>query len=145
MKKCLILLIFLSEFLYAESFDAIRMEGSEFTWKKVAQGVWVANITGDDDAEGMYVQRVKLEKGQKSDRHYHHDVKVVTVLSGSIFVGFPEEDGEWDVKRLGVGGVYTEPRNQPHFVWAKDEDVVVQVVGYGPTSKTSLDTSDSKH
>ncbi|MEP1472045.1 MAG: cupin domain-containing protein, partial [Halieaceae bacterium] len=96
-------------------------------------------------AEGMYVHRLKVGKGQKSDRHYHHDVKVVTVLSGSIYVGFPRESGEWDVMKLGVGGVYTEPRNQPHFVWAKDEDVVVQVVGYGPTSKTSLETSDLKH
>ena len=28
---------------------------------------------------------------------------------------------------------YSEPKDTPHFVWAKDVEVIVQITGMGPT------------
>jgi quercetin dioxygenase-like cupin family protein len=88
----------------------------------------------------MYVYRVKFEKGHKNEPHYHTDERVVTVLSGSIYVGFGEEFNESEMVKLSVGGVYTEPKKFPHYVWAKDDDVVLQVVGSGSSKRVSVNT-----
>ncbi len=145
MKKYLILVILLSEFVYAAEFEAIRIEQGELVWNQFGEGVWKAHISGDASEKGMYVHRIKLAEEVKSDRHYHQDVEVVTVLSGSIYVGFAGKDGEWSMKKPGVGGVYTEPRNQPYFVWTKSEEAVVQVAGYGPTSRELPENSEVRH
>ena len=145
MKYYLLFFILLSNILIAAEFSEVRVEDNELVWKEVDDGVWIADISGNENIEGMYVRRIKLAKGIKSDRHYHHDVKVGTILSGSLYVGFMAKDGSWSEKKLGPGGVYTEPNNLPHYVWSKDEDVVVQIVGYGPTSRISVKHDEHKH
>ena len=35
-----------------------------------------------------------------------------------------------------TGGMFTEPADLPHFAWARDGAVVVQVVGHGPSATT---------
>jgi hypothetical protein len=42
------------------------------------------------------------------------------------------------MKALPAGSVFTEPVQQPHFVWAKEGEVVIQVVGHGPSSTVWL-------
>ena len=42
------------------------------------------------------------------------------------------------MKALPAGSVWTEAANQPHFIWAKDGDVVVQIVGNGPSVLTPV-------
>ena len=37
------------------------------------------------------------------------------------------------MQTLAAGSVWSEPGNQPHYVWVKDEPVVIQIIGYGPT------------
>lgn len=145
MKYYLIFFVLLSNIIVAKEFRPVRVDENELVWKKAADGIWIADISGDENIEGMYVRRIKLTKGIKSDRHYHHDVKVGTILSGSLYVGFMDKDGNWTEKRLGPGGVYTEPSNLPHYVWSKDEDVVVQIVGFGPTSRILVKNDEHKH
>jgi len=140
MKSLLLAVCFLiSVTCYASEFDAIRISQEELNWQNVADGIWIAKISGDENSKGLYVFRVKLRKGIKSDRHFHHDVKVGTILSGSLYIGFMDSNGTWSEKKLGVGGVYTEPNKLPHYIWSKDEDVIVQIVGYGPTSKVPVE------
>jgi hypothetical protein len=42
------------------------------------------------------------------------------------------------MKKLVAGGLWTEPKENAHFVWAKDGEVELQVVGFGPSVRTSI-------
>jgi hypothetical protein len=59
---------------------------------------------------------------------------------GTLYMGFGEHFDEIAMKALQAGSICTEPRKQPHFVWAKDGDVVIQVVGgNGPSGVTRIE------
>ncbi len=58
------------------------------------------------------------------------------VISGTLLVGYGEQFDESKMKALSPGSIWTEPANQPHFVWAKDGEVVIQITGNGPSGTT---------
>ena len=67
------------------------------------------------------------------------DDRLVIVISGTIQVGFSEQFDEEAMKALPQGSVWTEPMREPHYVWAKDGEVVIQVIGgNGPSSSTPV-------
>jgi quercetin dioxygenase-like cupin family protein len=136
----LLLILFKFTIAHSEEFSAVAVSSDELLWTKVAEKIWFSQISGKESTPGMYVYRVKFEKGHKNEPHYHTDERVVTVLSGSIYVGFGEEFNESEMVKLSVGGVYTEPKKFPHYVWAKDDDVVLQVVGSGSSKRVSVNT-----
>ena len=37
-----------------------------------------------------------------------------------------------------LGTFYSEPPKAPHFTWAKDGEVIIQVTGVGPMGKTFI-------
>lgn len=141
--KCFLLLILLnSAAADPVEFIGVAVSSDELSWTKVSEKVWYAQITGKKNTPGMYVYRVKFGKGHRNEPHYHTDERVVTILSGSIYVGFGEEFKESEMVKLYAGGIYTEPKNFPHYVWAKDGDVVLQVVGSGSSKRVSLNSKN---
>ena len=50
----------------------------------------------------------------------------------AILAGDPQKAGVYVVCMRFPAGF----RNPPHFVWAKDGEVVIQVVGHGPSATT---------
>ena len=95
------------------------------------KGAWVL---GSEKEPGTYVLRVMLAKGGKIPAHTHPDARNSTVLAGTLYVGFGDVDSETDVVAVPAGGVYVAPANVPHYLWAKDGDVVYQEGGVGPTA-----------
>jgi hypothetical protein len=55
------------------------------------------------------------------------------VLSGTIYFGLGETWDDSKLKAFPAGTFFSEPKETPHFVWAKDGEVIVQVTGMGPT------------
>lgn len=92
-----------------------------------------AAILGDETKPGLYIYRTLVPKGQRTPVHIHPDYRVVTVISGTLLVGFTPKFDEKSMTVLPAGGVWIEPVRHPHYIWAKDADVVVQVMGFGPT------------
>ena len=70
--------------------------------------------------------------------HFHSDERVVSIINGSLYVGYGDTFDEKAMKQLLVGGFWTEPKEQSHYVWAKDGEVELQVIGYGPSTRTML-------
>jgi len=62
------------------------------------------------------------------------------ILSGTLLVGYGEKFDESEMKALPAGSMFTEPAKQSHFVWAKDSEVVIQVVGHGRSATTPVAT-----
>ena len=120
---------------FGRDFSSVRLEPKELNWRGLEGGVQYAPITGDEHTGDMYVYRVAFPGGHKSAPHYHTDQRVITVLQGSLYVGYGDEYDESKLKKLPEGSVFTEPKDTPHFVWAKEGRVLMQVTGTGQSKR----------
>jgi quercetin dioxygenase-like cupin family protein len=105
-----------------------RIAPDEMKWEQGA-GNPRAKPVGDDQKPGMYMYRSRFPANYKVQPHFHPDERIVTVMSGTLYVGYGEKFDESAMKALPAGSFWTEPAGQPHFVWAKDGEVVIQAVG----------------
>jgi len=100
----------------------------------------IATVYGDTAKPGIYVQRVKFAPGFKIMPHWHPDeVRTVVVLSGTLYFAYGEKWDESKLEALPAGTFFSEPTRAPHFAWAKDGEVMVQITGTGPSGVTMLD------
>jgi quercetin dioxygenase-like cupin family protein len=102
---------------------------------KFPEGTSPRNITlfGDPKNEGLYVTRTLIPKGVQTIPHKHPDSRMVTVISGVCYYGHGDEFDERRLIPMPPGSFFTEPAGVPHFIWAKDDDVIVQTTAIGPS------------
>jgi quercetin dioxygenase-like cupin family protein len=96
-------------------------------------GLRAAWLVGSENAAGAYIVRVRLAEGARVPPHRHPDERVTTVLAGTLHVGFGEAFDAVRAVAVPAGAVYVAPAGVPHFVWARDGEVLYQESGYGPT------------
>jgi quercetin dioxygenase-like cupin family protein len=96
-------------------------------------------LFGDSSKPGLYVDRVKFAPGVKVMPHWHPDsVRTVLVLSGTFYFAVGEQWDESQLKAYPAGTLYSEPAGTPHYAWAKDGEVILQVTAIGPTGNTPI-------
>lgn len=95
-------------------------------------------IYGDPKKAGLYVTRVRFPPGAKNMPHWHPDERTAVVLSGTYYFAYGEQWDESKLQPLPAGAFLTEPPKAPHFNWAKDGEVILQVTGFGPTDNTLI-------
>jgi quercetin dioxygenase-like cupin family protein len=96
-------------------------------------------LFGDSSKPGLYVDRVKFAPGVKVMPHWHPDsVRTVLVLSGTFYFAVGEQWDESQLKAYPAGTLYSEPAGTPHYAWAKDGEVILQVTAIGPTGNTPV-------
>jgi len=95
------------------------------------EGAWVV---GAETEPGPYALRVKLAAGGRIPPHTHPDTRYSTVLSGTLYVGFGTDADDASLVAVPAGAVYVAPGEVPHFLYAKDGDVIYQEGGAGPTA-----------
>jgi quercetin dioxygenase-like cupin family protein len=96
-------------------------------------------LYGDPTKPGLFVTRVRFSPGWKDMPHWHPDAaRTVVVLSGTFYFGPGDKWGESKFKAYPAGTFYSEPAKAPHFTWAKDGEVIIQVTGIGPSGKTAI-------
>lgn len=122
----------------AQGFMRVTPEQTE--WKDVpdGHGVQAAVISGDPSKPGLYVVRVKFPPGIMSSPHYHPEDRHAVVLRGTWYTG---TDASWDPdKTVGLkpGTYMKHPAGAVHYDGAKNEEVIVQIVGYGPSGTTQV-------
>lgn len=96
--------------------------------------VRVAWVIGGETETGSYAFRVMLAKDGRIPPHTHPDTRYSTVLSGTLYVGFGNKVDESKMVAVPAGGMYVAPADMPHYLWAKDGDVIYQEAGFGPTA-----------
>jgi quercetin dioxygenase-like cupin family protein len=101
-------------------------------------GLKAAWVVGAEKAPGLYALRVRLVHGTRIAPHTHPDTRYSTVLSGTLYVGFGGMVDESAMVAVPAGGVYVAPANQPHYLWARDGEVVYQESGVGPTGTVAV-------
>lgn len=123
---------------------AFRITTDELKWKAGrVPGHEIAPIVGDSTKAGPYVERVKFPANSISQAHSHPESRMYTVISGTWYVGYGDKYDADKLKALPAGSFYTEPANVSHFSVIKDEPVVVQIVGNGPTATRFFDPANA--
>ena len=137
-------LVGLSALAAADDKGFVRVTPDELQWKDFpnSRGVQVATLVGDPTKPGIYVQRVKFPPHVMDRPHWHPDERHVTVIKGTWYVGTGDKFDPEQAEPLKPGSYMMQPAKAVHWDGAAgDEEVIVQVIGYGPSGTMLLDPS----
>jgi quercetin dioxygenase-like cupin family protein len=102
------------------------------------KGADVAVLSGDPMKAGPYVIRLKLPANTTFPAHFHGDTEMLTVISGTFYVGLGDKADATKVTALAPGSFASVPANVHHYALTKSEPVVIQINGVGPFSMTAV-------
>lgn len=104
-------------------------------------GIETVVLKGDPTKPGLYVLALRAPANMTIQAHSHKDDRVATVLKGTWYFGYGSKFDEKALKALPAGSMYTEPSNTAHFAHTR-EQVVIEIVGYGPSSTSYVNPAD---
>jgi hypothetical protein len=119
----------------------VRIPPEEVKWtdRPGYDGVKFAMLVGDPSKPGLYVIRAKFSPGAMTRPHWHADERYVTVLQGTWYTGEGDTFEPDKTQPLKQGSLMIHPAKGHHYDGAKDEEVIVQIVGIGPSSTILID------
>ncbi len=122
----------------------IRIQPEDIEWKDAPgyNGVKMAVIAGDPSKPGVYVVRVKFPPGLMSRPHFHPDDRYAIVIKGTWWTGTGDTFDPGSTVPVKAGGFMKHPAGGHHFDGAKDEEVILQLIGYGPGGTTMIHPED---
>jgi quercetin dioxygenase-like cupin family protein len=101
-------------------------------------GQMIAVVYGDPNKRGPFIIRVKSPDGYAIAPHYHAAVENVTVLQGTLLLGFGDKPDKAKTTAIPAGGFYSIPKGVHHFAFAKGE-TIVQIYSVGPRTKQRIE------
>ena len=119
----------------------IRVTPGEVVWTERPgyEGVQFATLAGDPSKPGIYVIRAKFSPGRMTRPHWHPEDRHVIVVSGTWYTGEGDTFDPDKTVPLKPGSFMMHPAKAHHFDGAKDEEVIVQIIGIGPSTTTLVD------
>ena len=101
---------------------------SEIKWgdapPMVPKGAKLAVLYGDPNKDGLFVIRAKLPANYRIAAHSHPTDEVVTVLSGTLFVGMGDKLDLTKAKAFPGGSLVVAPAKTNHYVLTKQPTVI---------------------
>ena len=88
-----------------------------------------AQLFGDSNLGGAWVDRVKIPAGKRVLAHTHPQDELVTVIEGIWYIGEGERFDRTKLKGYPAGSFIVIPAGTPHFVATNDGPVVIQLSG----------------
>lgn len=104
-----------------------------------ARGEQQFKIFGDPSKAGPYAILLKWFPGHFSRPHFHTKTRYVTVLSGRWWVSSSNVYDPSKTYPLPPGSMATDLPNTVHWDGAKDEPVVLEIAGDGPSPNINVD------
>lgn len=96
-------------------------------------GVKFVVIAGNPREAGPYTIRAKFAPGTMSRPHWHPETRFVTILQGTWWAGEGEVFDPAKTTPVKVGGFAIHTPGKVHYDGSKDEEVIVQISGIGPS------------
>lgn len=117
----------------------VRIKPGEEEWKNpFGVGVEVATLQGDPTKPGIYVLRIRWPKGTMSTPHTHGEDRHVVVLSGKWYTGTGPTFDPAKAVPLEKGAYMLHPAGAVHWDGTREEEAIIQIIGYGPSSTKRL-------
>jgi quercetin dioxygenase-like cupin family protein len=122
----------------------VRIAPEEVKWKELPgyNGLQYAVIEGDPSKPGIYVVRVKFPPGLMTRPHFHPEDRHAIVIKGTWYTGTGDSFDPASTVGLKPGSYMKHPAKAHHFDGAKDEEVILQLIGYGPSGTIWLKPED---
>jgi len=119
----------------------VRVTPEEVKWtdRPGYDGVQFATIQGDPTKPGIYVVRARFSPGTMTRPHWHPEDRFVIVVQGTWYTGEGDSFEPDKTVPLKAGSFMLHPAKAHHFDGAKDEEVIVQIIGIGPSATTLVD------
>ena len=99
------------------------------------------NVVGDPAKPGIYVIRRRFTPGEMTRPHVHDQARFVTVIKGTWWTGEGDTFAPEKTVPIRTGGFMLHPAGLHHFDGAKDEEVIVQIIGMGPVTTTQIEAN----
>jgi len=126
--------------------DLIRLFPADLDWKSnpTLHGLETAILVGNPNAPELYIQRIKIPAGTRLVPHSHpNSMRMVTVLSGTLYFAFGEKFDESKLTALPPGTFFTEPKDLPHYSMAREE-VILQFNAIGPAGTNYIKAGNER-
>jgi quercetin dioxygenase-like cupin family protein len=127
--------------------SAIQVSAGAIVWRPgpptLPAGTQIVVLEGDPSKEGMFTIRLKVPAGTAIAPHTHPREERVTVMSGSLQLGFGSVADRTRTNRLGAGSFYVNPPTEAHFLFFPEE-AVLQLTGMGPWKLEYIAASTKK-
>ena len=122
----------------------VRIAPEDIPWKPIPGygGVRVAVLVGDPSKPGLYVVRVNFPPGIMTRPHFHPEDRYAVVLKGTWWTGTGDEFNPDATVPLKAGSFMKHPAGAHHYDGSKDEEVILQLTGYGPSGTTMIRPED---
>jgi quercetin dioxygenase-like cupin family protein len=120
----------------------VRLNFDKLQWRATegnTLGVQTAVLEGDPSKPGFYLTINRFPPGVMSRPHYHPDERYVVVLRGTWNTGEGDAFTPDKTVPLKPGDYMRHPAGGHHYDGGLDEEAVVAISGYGPTSATVID------
>lgn len=99
-------------------------------------GMTLAVLSGDPSKAGSpFTLRIKMPDGYLIKPHHHTADEALTVMSGTLLVGYGKTVQASTMKALPAGSFFTLPKGMWHYVKTKGV-TVLQESGIGPDAGT---------
>jgi quercetin dioxygenase-like cupin family protein len=124
----------------ADVMTITRSQDVELKPSPVVPGAANAVISGDPKGPGqVYVVRNRFAPGVFSPPHFHPETRYITVLKGTWYVGYGPVQDLSKTTPVPAGSFVVHYPNKIHWDGAKDEEVIVQIMGVGPSGTIRVD------
>ena len=115
----------------------------QIPWKsqsgELSGDIEVATLVGDPSKPGLYVQLIKRTPHSNSRPHFDDNDRFITVLSGTWWVGTGRSYQPDKMVPVPAGGFITHYAHRVYYDGAKEESVIIQVVGIGPVTAAIME------
>ena len=114
----------------------------QFKWRDPTGAAAVNNVIlhGDPSKPGFYVVLNRWKAGNNFSRpHFHPNDRYITVTKGTWWMGSGTKFDPDNSVPLPAGTFVTHFGKQVHYDGAKDEEVVLIIVGEGPATLTRVE------
>jgi quercetin dioxygenase-like cupin family protein len=98
-----------------------------------------AILHGDPTKPGLYIVVNRFKPGNMSRPHFHPNDRFITVLKGTWWVGTGTKFDANATVPVPAGGFVTHYGKQVHYDGAKNEEVMLLIVGDGPATRTDAE------
>lgn len=114
----------------------IQLRPEQMQWKDTSstlpKGVKYCILYGDIKKNGPFAIRLMLPPNLILKTHHHLNDEVVTVLDGSVAVGFGDKASSSETKIFSTNSFYVNAANVEHFVVVGNVGATIQINSIGP-------------